>query len=242
MHQSRAIVLHQIKYSETSLILKIYTEKEGLLSFIAKGVRGKKSNLRSAQFQALNLLDLSYRETRKSELRQIIDLKVLDPFKDLPFNPIKRTIAIFIAELIQNAIKEQEPNKKLFEFLYNSINWIDLSNQSYSHFHLLFMMKFTKHLGFYPTLDGDKEARYFDLQQGVFSQGTPSHTYFIDSEQLNAWKQLINARLETINTLLFSNSLKRKLLQTMMLYYKLHLIHFKELNSHHILQSVFHDE
>ena len=55
-------------------------------------------------------------------------------------------------------------------------------------------------------------------------------------------KQLINVKLETIKSLMFSNSLKRKLLQTMMLYYKLHLIHFKELNSHHILQSVFDDE
>ena len=242
MHKSRAIVLHQIKYSETSLILKIYTEKEGLLSFIAKGVRGKKGKLRSAQFQPLNLIDLSYREARKSELRQILDLKVIDPFIDLPFNPVKRTIAIFIAELTYNAIKEQEPNHKLFEFLYNSIHWIDLSKESYNHFHLLFMMKLTKHLGFYPMLDRDKDARYFDLQQGVFSMGAPAHRYFIDSEQLSAWKQLINVKLETINSLLFSNSLKRKLLQTMMLYYKLHLIHFKELNSHHILQSVFNDE
>ena len=242
MHQSRAIVLHQIKYSETSLIHKIYTEKEGLLSFIAKGVRGKKGKLRSAQFQPLNLIDLSYREARKSELRQIIDLKVIDPFTDLPFNPVKRTIAIFIAELTFNAIKEQEPNLKLFEFLYNSIHWIDLSKESYNNFHLLFMMKFTKHLGFYPMLDGDNEAKYFDLQQGVFSRSDPKHRYFIDSEQLSAWKQLINVNFETINSLLFSISLKRKLLQTMMLYYKLHLIHFKELNSHHILQSVFNDE
>ena len=242
MHQSRAIVLRQIKYSETSLILKIYTEKEGLLSFIAKGVRGKKGKLRLAQFQVLNLLDLSYRETRKSELRQIVDLKVIDPFTDLPFNPIKRTIAIFIAELIQNAIKEQEPNKKLFEFLYNSIHWIDLSEQSYGHFHLLFMIKFTKYLGFYPMLEGHKDAQYFDLQQGVFSGVRPQNTHYIDSEELNAWKQLVNAKLESNNSLIFSNTLKRKLLQTMMLYYKLHLIHFKELNSHHILQSVFNDE
>ena len=242
MHQSRAIVLRQIKYSETSLILKIYTEKEGLLSFIAKGVRGKKGKLRSAQFQPLNLIDLCYREARKSELRQIIDLKVIDPFTDLPFNPVKRTIAIFIAELIHNAIKEQEPNLKLFEFLYNSIHWIDLSKQSYGNFHLLFMIKFTKYLGFYPMLEGHKEAQYFDLQQGVFSGVRPQNTHYIDSEELNAWKQLVNAKLESNNGLIFSNTLKRKLLQTMMLYYKLHLIHFKELNSHYILQSVFNDE
>ena len=188
------------------------------------------------------MLDISYREARKSELRHILDLKVIDPFTDLPFNPIKRSLAIFIAELLQNVIKEQEQNLKLFEFLYNSIHWIDLSKQGCGHFHLLFMIKLTKYLGFYPMLKGHEEAQYFDLQQGVFSGLRPQNTEYIDSEELKAWKQLTNAKLESNNRLMFSNTLKRKLLQTMVRYYKLHLIHFKELNSHHILQSVFNDE
>jgi len=242
MHQSRAIVLQQIKYSETSLILKIYTEKEGLLSFIAKGVRGKKGKLRSAQFQALNLLDLSYKEAKKSQLRHIVDLKISEPFTDLLFNPIKRSIALFMAELIQHCIREEESNPELFQFLYSSIHWLDLSQVNCSHFHLLFMMKFTKHLGFYPMIEGGDQADYFDLQQGVFSRYKPLHAYYIDSEDLSAWKELINCKLETLDNLIFSNVLKRKLVQALMIYYKLHLIHFKELNSHHILNMVFNDE
>ena len=242
MHQSRAIVLHQIKYSETSLILKIYTEKEGLLSFLVKGVRGKKGKFRSAQFQALNLLELSYNEARKSKLRHIIDLKISEPFTELLFNPVKRSIATFMAELIQQCIKEEEPNPELFHFLHSSIHWLDLSQANCSHFHLLFMMKLTKHLGFYPMLDGSDENGYFDLQQGVFTTNKPLHAYFIDSEDLRAWKELINCKLETLEGILFSNELKRSLVQALMIYYKLHLIHFKELNSHHILQTVFNDE
>ena len=76
MQQSRAIVLNKINYSETSLILKIYTEQEGLLSFIVKGIRGKKGKLRMAQFQALNLLEIDYKQTGKSDLRFILDLKI----------------------------------------------------------------------------------------------------------------------------------------------------------------------
>ena len=242
MHQSRAIVLHQIKYSETSLILKIYTEKEGLLSFIAKGVRGKKGRLRSAQFQPLNLLELSYSQARKSQLRQINDLKISEPFTDLSFNFVKRSLAIFMAELIHNTIKERETNVKLFDFLYSSIHWLDLSQHGYTNFHLLFMLNLTKYLGFYPMIDGLNEARSFDLQQGVFIKHQSQHEYAIDSEVLIAWKQLINCNLENIMTLLFSNTIKRRLLQTLMTYYKLHLSHFKELNSHHILQTVFQDE
>ena len=64
MDKSRVIILRQIKYSETSVILQTYSEKEGKMSFIAKGVRGKKGKLRTAQFTPLNLLEICYKRTK----------------------------------------------------------------------------------------------------------------------------------------------------------------------------------
>ena len=157
MQQSRAIVLNKINYSETSLILKIYTEQDGLLSFIVKGIRGKKGKLRMAQFQALNLLEIDYKQTGKSDLRFISDLKITDPFSGLLFDPIKRAVALFLAELIQSCIKEEEQNTELFLFLHQSIHWLDLTKDSCTHFHLAFMMKLTRYLGFSP-MENSKNA------------------------------------------------------------------------------------
>ena len=242
MQSSRAIVLHQIKYSETSLILKIYTEKEGLLSFIVKGVRGKRGRLRTAQFQPLNVVDLTYRKNKKSPLRIIQDLKITEPFKNLFFHPIKRAIAIFLVELIQNSIKEEEPNKEMFEFLYTSIYWLDLTDKIINCFHLLFMMKLTKHLGFYPRESTSGKEKFFDLQEGVFLQQKPLHPHYLDGEVLEQWEHLISCRFEEIAGLKIPINQKRILVQALMDYYKLHLNYFKELNSHQILQTVFSDE
>ena len=65
-HKTRGIILHTIKYSESSVIAKIYTEKFGLLSFLVKGVRASKSKNKASMMQPLTLLDMviSYRETR----------------------------------------------------------------------------------------------------------------------------------------------------------------------------------
>jgi DNA repair protein RecO (recombination protein O) len=241
MKQSRAIVLHKINYSETSIILKIYTEEEGLLSFIVKGIRGKKGKLRLAQFQALNLLEIHYKQTGKSTLRFITDLKISEPFSDLLFDPIKRAIALFLAELIQNCIQEEEQNEELFLFLHQSIHWLDLSKDSCTHFHLSFMVKLTKYLGFAP-MENDKNAICFDLQTGEFLTYIPLHKHKIEGEELKAWKMLLDCTYENLNTLHFPNKLKRSLVQALMNYYKLHLIHFKELNSQHILQQIFDDE
>ncbi|MDB2622329.1 DNA repair protein RecO [Flavobacteriales bacterium] len=242
MHQSKAIVLHQIKYSESSLILKIYTQEEGLLPFIVKGVRGKKGKLRAAQFQTLNLLDLSYQKSKKSQLRMIKDLKIIEPFTELLFHPVKRSVGIFIAELTQQCIKEEEPNDELFNFLYSSIHWLDLTSHNCSHFHLLFMMKLTKYLGFSPTIHEEFNRGYFDLQQGLVTEQKPIHAHYIEGEAFEAWKRLAHTKFENSPQLSFSNALKRSLVQALMVYYQLHVTHFKELNSHHILHAVFNDE
>jgi DNA repair protein RecO (recombination protein O) len=242
MIESKAIVLQQLKYSETSLIVKIYTQKEGLLSFIIKGIRGKKGKLRTAQFQTLNLIDINYKQGQKSQLRHIIDLKITEPFTELLFDPIKRSVAIFMAELIQQSIKEEEPNQELYDFLHNSIQWLDLTQASCTHYHLLFMMRLTKYLGFPPLVQGHENDQYFDLQQGIFTNNSPTNPHYLDSSELKAWKDLLACKPEDINKLNFPNKLKRSMVHALMNYYKLHLINFKELNSHHILQMVFDDE
>tara|TARA_B100000780_G_C21066135_1_gene428701 strand:- start:584 stop:1312 length:729 start_codon:yes stop_codon:yes gene_type:complete len=242
MQQSKAIVLHQLKYSETSLIVKMFTEEEGLLSFIVKGVRGKKGKLRTAQFQALNLLEISYNRAKKSNLRYLTDLRIAEPFTSLFFNPVKRSIAMFITELIQSCIKEEETNIDLFNFLYGSIQWLDLCKINSSHFHLYFMMKFTKHLGFSPMLEGFSPEGFFDLEQGIYTPYTPTHPQFISGKLLLAWKEMAFSNLEDISAIHLSQSIKKRLLDALMIYYQLHLIHFKELNSHHVLQTIFENE
>lgn len=241
MHRSRAIVLNKTNYSETSLIIKIYTEEEGLLSFIVKGIRGKKGKLRMAQFQALNLIEIDYKKSGKSDLRYLLDLKINEPFSDLLFDPIKRAVALFMAELIQNSIKEEEQNQALFQFLHQSIHWLDLSKDSCTHFHLSFMMKLTKYLGFSP-MSNKGNAVSFDLQKGAFETHDPQHNYILKNQEMNAWSKIMECSYENLKTLHFSNQLKRNLVHALMNYYKLHLIHFKELNSQHILQLIFDDE
>jgi DNA repair protein RecO (recombination protein O) len=242
MHKSRAIVLHQLKYSETSLIVKMFTEKEGLLSFIVKGVRGKKGKMRTAQFQALNLLEVSYNSTKKSNLRYLTELRIAEPFTSLLFNPVKRSMAMFISELIQKCIKEEEANCELFRFLFSSIQWLDLSKVNSSHFHLYFMMKFTKYLGFFPMLEGFRPEGFFDLEQGTYLPYVPVHQNFISGNELLAWKELAFASPKQVSTIQISQQIKRCLLDTFMIYYQLHMIHFKELNSHHVMQTIFEDD
>ena len=70
IRKTRGIVLHTIKYGETSLVLHCYTEQYGRQTYMAKGVRKSRRNNRSNLFQPLFLLDFEiyYKESRGMHL------------------------------------------------------------------------------------------------------------------------------------------------------------------------------
>ena len=67
--QTKGIVLSSVKYSESSIICKLYTDKLGLQSYIVNGVRKKKGG--SAYYQPLNILDLTVYHKNNNQLKRI---------------------------------------------------------------------------------------------------------------------------------------------------------------------------
>ena len=64
---TNAIVLSKIKYRDTDLIIKCYTEHLGILSFLVRGVlKNKKGGTKIAYFQLLSQLQivLSYKNNK----------------------------------------------------------------------------------------------------------------------------------------------------------------------------------
>ena len=74
--KTKGIVLSYIKYGETSIICKIYTEENSIQSFIINGIRKSKSK-NTALYQPLTILDLviyqrSHQEFKESKKQSLI--------------------------------------------------------------------------------------------------------------------------------------------------------------------------
>jgi len=149
-HTTKGIVLKYFKYSEKSVITQIYTEKFGVKSYIIHGIRDKKSKTKLACLQPLSLVEIN--ATNKSNLSNVKTIKLFSPFKNIPFNIAKSTIAFFLSEIIYKSIKEEEANDDLFQFLIEKIIYFDSLENNYANFHLYFLMNFTNYLGFQPHL------------------------------------------------------------------------------------------
>ena len=147
--KTQGIVLSALKYRESSLIVKVYTEKLGLISCIINGVRnksGKKSKV--ALYQPLTLLDLVIYHKNTQGLKRIAEAGVHYPFKSIPFEFLKSTIAIFLTEFLEKCLKEEEGDIQVYEFVRDSICIFDEQKEKYANFHLIFLLRLTEYLGF----------------------------------------------------------------------------------------------
>ncbi len=236
--KTRGIVLHQIKFSESSLIVKIYTEEYGLKSFIFKGVRKQKHRISPNLFEHLSLLEIVFNLKEKSDLQVAKEVSLYQPFQSIPFDMRKRSIALFVNELIYKSLREEEANPELFSFLLASIEMFDLLIDDCINFHLWFAIQFTRQLGFRPMDNYDQQNQVFDLKEGVFCRTCPNHTHFAEFP-LSLWiHELSNNNYNEIKLLNINNTTRRELLQKVVEYYRLQLNGFQEMKSPAILEKV----
>lgn len=243
--KTRAIVLQSIKYGDNSLIVKMLTEELGLQSFIVKGVFGKKSKMKSALFQNMTLLEIVADVSDKS-LGFIKELSLSHYYKSIPLDIKKTTIIIFISELLSKSITESETDTELFKFIYESMIGLDDATSSYADFPIIFAMKLSAHLGFFPNLDTYTDGSCFDLLDGNFKK-TSNDIYQIDNNLSNVFYKicLASSNNEQSSFKILDSSeqhilaTRRQLLDIIVTYYKLHADNMSDIKSHEILRNIF---
>ncbi len=241
IHSTRGIVFHHIKYSETSLIVKVYTELFGLQSYLIKGIRSRKSKTKSSLLQHLSLLDMEVYHKEKSKIHHIKEMKPAYQYKTIPFDIRKSSIVLFINEILYKSIQEEEPNQYLFDFIYNSIQILDLSEAHFSNFHLLFMVQLTKHLGFFPKGNYSKTKPIFNMQDGVFQKNLPLFSNCIE-EPFSGYLNILQTHsFEESEKIKIAVNHRMELLQKLIDFYRMHLSGFREIKSHYVLSEVLND-
>jgi DNA repair protein RecO (recombination protein O) len=235
----RGIVLHTIKYGDTSLISHIYTEQYGRQAYIVKGAYGKKATIKSNLFYPLNLLELEVYQKQNNELHKLKEVRNYPVYFQLPFQPDKNAIGLFIAEILYRTLREEEANGVLFSFLFNSLQLLDLESKNISNFHMIFLIQLSKHLGFYPYNNFSETSILFDLLNGRFEHEAPLHGHFIDRDESKVFALLIETGFNEIDTITLSRQMRHYLLEKLVEYYRLHISGMVNIRSLQVLKEVF---
>ena len=138
------IVLNYIKYGDTSIICKIYTEKFGLQSYIINGIRKSKSK-NIGLFQPLNILDLVVYHKKTSGLQRIKESKLDYAYKTLHLDMKKISVCFFLSEFLTRISQNDDDQKDNFDFIKDSLIVFDRLEENYSNFHIQFLIKLSKY-------------------------------------------------------------------------------------------------
>ena len=91
---------------------------------------------------------------------------MLSPLPSLLSDPSKLAIGLFVCEFLYHALRDEQRNEPLFDYVRTSIEWLDGRERDFANFHLVFLMHLSRFLGFYPNLrgggggEGEDSSRY----------------------------------------------------------------------------------
>lgn len=237
--KTKAIVLSSVKYSDNNAIVHTYTETHGRMSYAINGVRSKKACLRLSMIQPLSILEIETDYNAKKDLQRIRESRLFYAFSDIPYNPSKNALAIFIAELLSRSLKEPQTDPELYQFLHHSICTLDGLQQGLRNFHLSFLVQFSYYMGFAPQNSDYAAGRFFDLNNGSFVASTQSFGQYLNSFESSLFASLCDINYTNMVQYFFSKDEKKKLLSHLLDYYKLHLPNFTKLKSLEIMYELF---
>lgn len=234
---TKAIVLSSLKYGDTSLIIKCYTQEEGVKSYLIRGVlKPKKKGLKAAYFQPLTQLKIVAKHNTKNTLNSIKEVQVIHPYKTIHTDVVKQSVVMFLSEVLSNSIQEEEQNSALYEFLETAFIWLDVHDKV-ANFHLLFLLNLTGFLGFYPdTSEINKKG--FDLLEGNFSDSIHEKNV-ISNNDFHQFKKLLGIIFDTLENVAYSKDERQLVLKVIIQYFKLHLDSFRDPKSLQVLETVF---
>jgi DNA repair protein RecO (recombination protein O) len=219
LHKTRGIVFRFTKYGDSSIIVTIFTELFGIQTYIVNGVRSKSAKGKIALYQPLTLLDLVVYYKENASIKRIKEIKCLHQYQTVSTSIRKSSLAIFMNEILNKAVKDESHASEIFEFLLSSLVLLDHQEDNIENFHLIFLIKLSRFLGF-----GAHQAEEI---LGV---------RMLDQEEEIILNRLLSA--DFTESVSMTNDQRRNLLEAILRFYTLHIEALGEIRSIQILKEV----
>jgi DNA repair protein RecO (recombination protein O) len=239
VQQTRGIVLQRFKYSDSTVIAKIFTEKFGLISCIFFGTEGKKGQFQVTVLQPMYIIEFMIYYKEAGNFQKVKEIGLSFPLVSISMNIVKNTICSFMAEFLLKTLKENEADHDLFQFLKQAIEKLNQSETNFADFHLLFLFKLTKYLGIMPLNNYSESNAIFDMKLGKFITGNPSHSHFMNIHQSELFSKFFDMKTGSPPDFIIPTRDRKEMLSSLIDYYNIHLDRPGELNSLKVLKEVF---
>lgn len=236
--KAQGFIIRKVPYGDNSAILKVFTEDEGLLTFIVHGLQRKKGG-NAPLSQLMNYVELVYYPSANSEIHKLKEIQPVQGFIGFLQHPVKIQVLLFCAELLNHVVQEKAPDPELFRLLTNFFDSLN-KEPSYVNHPLWFLLQLLKNQGLAPNLSLEEQWAGFSPETGsmIPHDTVLPHNKFLNLEGSKLAKQLLHATPETLNTIPSTAELRQRTMDSMADFCELHLLHGKRLRSIDIIREV----
>lgn len=233
---TRGLVLHATKYSDTSLIVKIFTEQRGTQSFIIKGAFGKKSKVKSSLFSPLSVLHLTYLEHSERGLNFLKDVSRMDASAFLQFDPARSSILLFYNELLYKLLYDAGPDEVLFRFVLQELEMANGEQVVLNELPLRFLLRLSSVLGIRPEDNYSATNCFFSIEESRFRACRLDEALDLSAED----SRFLHALLTEGEAFEMGRGERNRLLHHLVQYFIKHNEQIHQIESVEILASVLH--
>ncbi len=144
-------VLKSNNYKDADKIFTLYTDKDGLISAIARGVR-KISSKRSGSLDRLNLVNLSYYQSSSGH-KTITEVENVYSFRNIKADPKLTETSYKIVHLLLKNLEEESANQVLFDLIKRTFFLLNEEDVNADSVYAYFVLNFVEILGYKLSLD-----------------------------------------------------------------------------------------
>lgn len=236
--KTEGIVLHTLKYSDNSLIVRFFTPEHGVVACMIKGIHGKKSGFKSVYFQPLNVLELNLDYHENKNLQMLKELKLMPVSYQIVGDIQKSSIAIFLAEVLFRSLKEGYVNSPLYELVRQAVDELSVTEKGLSSFPVKLMVLMSKELGFAPQNNYSTTNILFSIPEGAFvsTVDRPDPTFYFSLVSSKVLHEVLSGRVQVL-----TSAQRADTLAGLLQYFQYHLPGMGAIRSQQVLRDVFSD-
>jgi len=239
METMHGIVLRTLRYNDTSVIVDMFTDVYGYMSFLVRQSKARRRNTASAFWQPLSMLEFQADIRSSSALPRPSDVRFYLKYTNVPLSPVKTSIFLFIAEFLSVSLREEKKNIPLYTYIESSLQWFDEARfpTAIANFHLVFLMHMCRFIGIYPNFENP--SVYFDLISGTYQSFQPVHPHFLKDSEALILPLLFRMNYYTSHLFKLSSGQRHRIIEVLNDFYSIHLPNFPKLRSLEVLHAVF---
>ncbi len=148
---SDAVVLRSINYSDTSLIVRLFTKQFGKVSVIAKGARRPKQ-FAAGVLQPPNHITVWYQHKEGRDIQTLIKSEFVERYGGLTADLARSTAALVTVEMLDRAMHDSDPHPILFRLITSTLRQLDQIEGDVAVLFHFFQLHLARQLGFGPRL------------------------------------------------------------------------------------------